>query len=314
MSSDLKRDMMKLWKETFHDSKEYVELVFDSYFSESFTPNIYAGENLVAAMLAVPYKMSCASSNPSGSLKALYLCGLATVPQCRCQGLMTKLIEEIDQVATRENYDLLFLIPADEHLRNYYKKFGFEDAFPICENMIHKNSQIPRKSEVKNKFARIEYFSSFESLQENIEKSEKSVFDDIFEFFKQEESVEGYTGVVHSRKDLFAAIEECFISGGVIYLDYDEYEKINGIIFLYDKDPLEIYFIKIRDENLREEFLKRVALDFPKREILIKEHCLPSCCEIWNGYYRGMVKFLKNRDRGVENYKILSGEISLMLD
>ncbi|MCM1440449.1 MAG: GNAT family N-acetyltransferase [Roseburia sp.] len=303
--------MMKLWKETFHDSKEYVELVFDTYFSESFTPNIYMGEKLVAAMMAIPYEMSLTSGDSSKSLKALYLCGLATVPQCRCQGLMGKLIEEIDQVAREEKFDLLFLIPADEHLRNYYKKFGFEDAFPICVNKYHENL---KKSKEKSKFARIEYFNSVVSLLENIKKSGMANFDDIFEFINQEESVDGYVGVVHSRKDLFAAIDECFISRGGIYLGYDEYEKIKGLIFLYDKEPVEIYFIKIRDEALREEFLERVASDFPKREILIKEHCSSSCSEISSGDFRGMMKFLKNSDSGVENCKILSGEISLMLD
>lgn len=306
----LREDMMKLWKETFHDSKEYVELIFDSYFSESFTPNIYKDGKLVAAMLAVPYEMAYKSGDEgvgSSIYKTLYLCGLATLPEYRRQGLMETLIGEILETATKRNFDLLFLIPADEHLRKYYSKFGFRDASPFCINMQQKSSNF-------SKFARIEYFESIDSLFGNSVKSEKGVIDSIFDFIHREEQYRKTGSVLHSKKDIKIAIEECFISGGRIYISFDTEERIDGIIFLYDKQPLEIYCVISVDENVRGELLNRVSTDFPNREIQVMDHCDPSDCENWKGDYRGMVRFLKNGECDEKINEILAGEISLMLD
>lgn len=303
--------MMRLWKDTFHDSKEYIELIFDSYFSESFTPNIYKGGKLVAAMLAVPYEMAYKSGDEgegSSIFKTLYLCGLATLPEYRRQGLMETLIGEIVETATKQNFDLLFLIPADGHLRKYYSKFGFRDAFPLCINMQNG------KASNYSKFARIEYFESTDSLFGNSGKSEKGVIDSIFDFIHREELSRKTGGVLHSKKDIKIAIEECFISDGRIYLSFDTEERIDGILFLYDKQPLEIYCMISVDENVRGELLKRVSTDFPNREILVMDHCDPCDCENWKGDYRGMVRFLKNGESDTKFNEILAGEISLMLD
>ena len=55
-ANELKRQMMKLWKETFHDSDDYVNLVFDSYFAPEHVVYEESEGKVIAALLAVPYE------------------------------------------------------------------------------------------------------------------------------------------------------------------------------------------------------------------------------------------------------------------
>ena len=52
---EIKEGMMRLWKETFHDSEEYVRLVFDAFFNIEMVEYEEIDGNIVAALLAVPY-------------------------------------------------------------------------------------------------------------------------------------------------------------------------------------------------------------------------------------------------------------------
>lgn len=199
----LKVQMMKLWKETFHDSDNYISLVFDTYFFPEFVAYRECNGRLLSAMLAIPYDFvysegttdiddvysanfcceGSVESNTVGNdkglslkyndvsekhdyscnkdnkreyaldsrnstddvsshidtndvpiLKGLYLCGLATVPECRGKGLMGDLIEEMNIRAKEMGYSFTCLIPASEELRKYYSGRGyFTSVYQVME-------------------------------------------------------------------------------------------------------------------------------------------------------------------------------------
>ena len=56
----LKKEMMKLWKKEFHDSDEYIKLIFDNYFQPSYICYREKEGRLIASMLAVPYQFGIA--------------------------------------------------------------------------------------------------------------------------------------------------------------------------------------------------------------------------------------------------------------
>lgn len=135
---DVRLDMMRLWKETFHDSDRYIRLVFDTYFDYANISVRYDGDRLVAALLGIPYcfrdstllpdKNAARESPQSGRmLRGLYLCGLATRPEYRRQGIMADMMDEIQQRSAERHFDFTFLIPADSHLREYYRRKGYFD-------------------------------------------------------------------------------------------------------------------------------------------------------------------------------------------
>lgn len=127
MESLQQQKMKSLWKSTFHDSDEYINLIFDNYYNPNLTACRYVSEDLVAALMGIPYLFKDKGSDKS--IKGLYLCGLATKPEYRAKGIMTELLEEITRKATSEGFSFMFLIPADEGLRLYYGNRGFVDNF-----------------------------------------------------------------------------------------------------------------------------------------------------------------------------------------
>lgn len=150
---DIRLDMMRLWKETFHDSDRYIRLVFDSYYAPANISVRYDGDRLVAALIGVPYcfrdstllpdKNVDRESPQSGRMmRGLYLCGLATRPEYRRQGIMADMMDEIQRRAAERHFDFTFLIPADSHLREYYRRKGYFD-FSRREDSKIRMSRIP---------------------------------------------------------------------------------------------------------------------------------------------------------------------------
>ena len=54
-NNDIKLQIMKLWKDTFHDTDEYIKLVFDNYFNPELVEYKVENGEVLAAMLGVPY-------------------------------------------------------------------------------------------------------------------------------------------------------------------------------------------------------------------------------------------------------------------
>lgn len=130
--SKIKTDMMELWKETFHDSDRYIGIVFDTYFNLDNICVRYCGERLISALLGVPYAFRIDGREATG----MYLCGLATAPSYRRQGIMGIMMREIEVRATERGFDMTFLIPADNGLREYYRRKGYHDSCMLSHSYI----------------------------------------------------------------------------------------------------------------------------------------------------------------------------------
>ena len=126
---DIKSQMMQLWKDTFGDSDEYISIIFDSYFNPDLIE--YQEENgiIVSAMIGIPYDFQMSGYGCAKTVSGLYLCGLATRPEARGKGIVTKLMNRIWRRARRMGYAFSFLIPASENLRKFYYDRGMSDAF-----------------------------------------------------------------------------------------------------------------------------------------------------------------------------------------
>ncbi len=152
----VRKQMVELWKNTFHDSDDYVNMIFNSYFDMDLVAYHEVGGKVVAALLGVPYNFAandatdseyvkhngivdendseCCGENHKGSVRGLYLCGLATLPEFRKGGIMSRLMQEINIKAGRRGFAFTFLIPASEGLRKYYKDRGYVDSFyRVCD-------------------------------------------------------------------------------------------------------------------------------------------------------------------------------------
>lgn len=130
--------MKTLWIETFGDTCEYVDIVFDNYFNPRYCLCAFDRTQLIASMIGIPYNFILNDT----IIRGLYLCGLATKILFRNKGIMGKMLNLIPDLCRINNLQFSFLIPADNHLRSYYKKFKYFDSAPI-KSIIIKEDIVP---------------------------------------------------------------------------------------------------------------------------------------------------------------------------
>lgn len=118
---NLNRDaVIDLWVDSFGDTREYVEFFLDN------CPGYVCIEYLVDDK---PISMLFLLEGYLSGSKCKYLYAACTHKDFRSRGIMGQLIEYAKQYCIQLNYSSIFLVPAEEELYSYYKKFGFADVF-----------------------------------------------------------------------------------------------------------------------------------------------------------------------------------------
>ncbi len=245
--ANIKADMMRLWKDTFHDSDEYVRLIFDTYFDPQFVVTEYKEGKLIAALLGIPYEFG----NKVNHVTGLYLCGLATDPAHRRQGIMTRLIKGAEKIAADKNISFLFLIPANDGLYKYYHDRGFvasfyksTDRYTSVHDFDKEFHNLLAAKENPERTVRLKYYegikvNSIDSLDRIIDVDES-----VSTFISGCESYAKGLKIMHSRKDIRTAIEECIISGGELY--YSSVDgRITGVAFTSSDRGVQEKMIRI---------------------------------------------------------------------
>lgn len=148
----LKTELINIWKEVFHDDDEYIRLIYDNYFFPECIEFIRNNNKIAAALTGIPYRFNCsvvdnschydAVSHTKSSLNGIYLCGLSTLPAFRKRGLMSKLISNSIVNSHNKGFDFSFLIPADDKLREYYRKHDYIDVSFRGKYLLYSESQI----------------------------------------------------------------------------------------------------------------------------------------------------------------------------
>ncbi|MDE5585367.1 MAG: GNAT family N-acetyltransferase, partial [Muribaculaceae bacterium] len=221
---EIKRDMMELWRETFHDSSRYIELVFDNYFSQDNIFVRYHENRLIASLLSIPYEFQILTKEGEKTkIKGRYLCGLATHPDYRKRGIMTELMKEAEQAASINGYDLTFLIPADQPLREYYKRRGYENR---SFRRIFKTT----KSKVEGKSKMNIY-----SFRDIFTRGNNKLIKQISEWCRRRELESKAPTIIHSQEDLIIAMAEnensIFLTDETFDLEYPILAKVRGVVF-----------------------------------------------------------------------------------
>ena len=122
-----KRDeIKKIWTECFKDPREYVEMFFDQVYrdDEAMMLTDQSGTP-VSSLLLQNYRMSFHGEEPSVS----YIAGAATRRSKRGQGYMSRLMVDALRESARHGDMLCSLIPADEALFFFYRRYGFSTVF-----------------------------------------------------------------------------------------------------------------------------------------------------------------------------------------
>lgn len=290
-TAELKKKMMELWKNTFHDSDAYINLVFDTYFNTEYIEYYEENGKLISALLGIPYYFG----NGKNKIQGLYLCGLATLSEYRHKGIMGKLISKICDRALDKGLSFAFLIPASDMLRLYYSSRGFENAMYVVEDRytdIHNFDKdyrsILNKEDERVKVIKTKYYENLhiEILSENNENIIKNVVD----FIKDSEwSDNNFSTLLHDEKDCIAIIKENHISGGNILICKNTEETITGVLFATFDDRKRIIIPKIfyKDNCSYFKLLDKIKQLYPESSMSVI--CFPEETErrvLWSPVYK----------------------------
>jgi len=109
----------KIWKTCFQDTEEEINFYFTKHFQETQWKYRGEGDTILSSLHANPYSVKIQDTISSYP----YLVGVATLPEYRGQGHMTKLLFEEMLQFRKQGSDFCFLLPINPMI---YRGFGFE--------------------------------------------------------------------------------------------------------------------------------------------------------------------------------------------
>lgn len=122
-----KDTVKKIWTECFDDTPQWIEMFFSEVYRDEDAVTLSHDGLTVSSLMLQRYAM-----NFHGSvIPAGYICGAATLPQCREKGYMTRLLHDALHKCDERGDMICTLIPAGEALFRLYRHAGFSPAFYI---------------------------------------------------------------------------------------------------------------------------------------------------------------------------------------
>lgn len=122
-------ELQELFQRCFGDSPECSGL----YFYNFYRPEEYLVLREDGRLRAMAGLLALTLTEPDGrTVKAAYLYGMGTHPDCRGKGYAAQLLNYADFYLHGKR-DCLVTVPADDGLHAFYRKFGFAECFPLLE-------------------------------------------------------------------------------------------------------------------------------------------------------------------------------------
>lgn len=115
--------LVQLWKEVFGEYDGFWELFRDTAFQPDHCRCITENGHAVAGL----YWFDCSC----GQDKIAYVYAVVTDPHFRGRGLCRMLMADVHALLKDQGYASVMLVPADEVLRQMYRKLGYENCTTI---------------------------------------------------------------------------------------------------------------------------------------------------------------------------------------
>ena len=133
-----------LWREAFGDDDSFINFFYERRFSESNTLIWAENEIPVAILTLLPAQMKIVDK----LYPVKYVYGVATKLEYRGRGISSELIHYINEQADN-NHEILVLVPAEESLFDFYKRFGYQKSFYLKEYSFPARENLPVSYEVR---------------------------------------------------------------------------------------------------------------------------------------------------------------------
>lgn len=203
----------------FDEEPDDVDFMFDEYISTEISYCVESDGTLVASLYLVP----CSITTENGIKNGHYLYAAATLPEFRKQGIMKNLINFALDDAKKQGHVFSALLPANNSLYDFYKKFGYKSVFSASHLTLSREE--------------LAKFLGENSLYtKNITINENSIlFDNISQL--RFNICKDYYGTIIWKKDVLSfAVKGAGLSKGKII--YNEYGY-----FIYIRSTMDEVFV-----------------------------------------------------------------------
>lgn len=232
--SVVRSQMMKLWKEVFGDSDDYIALLFDHYFKMNRIEYYEESRRIVSSLLSIDYILGNKLSIVDSKLNTRYLCGLATDQDYRGQGIMTKLIDNAIKSAYNDNIAFVFLLPANDGLINYYHDRCFVSMSYNRNEYYFDNYNFTNRNIDTNNGSCYNILNLTAFIKErncSCDSVLDKYYNDICYFINNWNYPDDKTvSIIRNRYDIDVIIRDNIISEGCICIAYDENNNMCGIV------------------------------------------------------------------------------------
>jgi len=259
-----KETLMRMWKLCFPDTDRFIRFYFDSVYASNETL-VYVEKNQpVASLQMIPYRIKTGDSFSLGG----YISGAMTHPDYRKRGYMEQLLTASFETMREKGYTYTFLIPQEDYLVDYYRKFGYENAFP-------------------------EYFASYRYSEESKLSNNVNIYTNhtaysAFDFpalytFYSDCLMEKTNVVLKTEIQFLITLWDFFSEKGVLFTNDD------GFAFSSPKGKsIKLIDFFYRNEETKTEFLQTISAYYGKGTIVFNDPAviIPK--------YKGMIKSLND--------------------
>ena len=117
--------LLRLWKDVFGEYNGFWELFLETAFAPERCLCITETGSITASL--------CWLDCRAEGQKTAYIYAVVTHPDCRVQGLCRRLMADAHAHLKAQGYSCALLVPAEEGLREMYRRLGYRDATYVRE-------------------------------------------------------------------------------------------------------------------------------------------------------------------------------------
>lgn len=206
----MKEKVKELWKLCFDDSDRFIEIYFNSRYSDEINIAIESEGQVISALQMIPYPMTFSNH----TIPTSYISGACTHPDFRGKGIMSRLLSQAFAQMLRKGESLSTLIPAEPWLFDYYERMGYAPVFGYATETVTATDTIPSKDIV------VTVISEYQ--------------EDIYSYLNRKLS-ERPCCIQHTITDFKAIIADLAVSNGTLFVARKSHEIV-GIAITYKED------------------------------------------------------------------------------
>jgi hypothetical protein len=152
-----KKELSNLWQMTFLEDSQVIENFFNTVFPTVVTPIIKVNGEIASSLFLLPCRI--------GDFKGKCVYCAMTKYAYRGKGYMKQLLDFSYDYCKENNFDFLFLVPAEISLFDYYakcdfEKFGISRIYTFSENKPDEKEKLKFDCEIEFDSSVIEYWQN----------------------------------------------------------------------------------------------------------------------------------------------------------